>query len=144
MKYSRKKFRKIRTLLNYLNVHLASTKIADKRMKWNTNFENLGKHREPFIGPKLYLCYRKFPVASGTACSGISGKLDKQLQDNLLRYTDSFGNSHWEFSLHVSFSRNFWSTCSRLGNSNFWIFWKLSQEISHYLSPFPEIFGILG
>ena len=42
---------------------------------------------------------RKFPVASGTAYSGISGKLDKQ--DNLVRYTDIFVNSHWEFSVEL-------------------------------------------
>ena len=48
---------------------------------------------------------RKFPVASGTAYSGISGKLDKQ--DNLVRYTDIFVNSHWEFR----------SNCSLFGNS---------------------------
>ena len=53
--------------------------------------------RELSIGRKFCLRYRKFPLASGTAYSGISGKLDKQQQHNLLTYTDIF----WKFALGI-------------------------------------------
>ena len=42
MEYSRKQFREIRTLQNYRNIHHASTKIAERRMKWNRNFRKFG------------------------------------------------------------------------------------------------------
>ena len=80
--------------------------------------------RELSIGPKFCLRYRKFPLASGTAYSGISGKLDKQQQQhNLLTCTEIF----WKFAQGIFVPFVFPVELFAFLFDNFWIFWKLFQ-----------------